>query len=165
MSERLPSPTQRLDTPLGDIVLQPQPGLRVLATAGQDAAVPPLQIHGVAFQFSGDFALAAGRWLLQTASASLRRADWPLRRGATWRQGEASSAAWTKLREVLEARLTDYFHTPDGEILLARGEYVDNHNELATTLAAIRDAERHLDELRDKAASLRRHLGGLRQAI
>jgi hypothetical protein len=165
MTERLPSPTQRLDTRLGDIVLQPLPGLRVLATAGQDAAVPPLQIHGVAFQFSGDFALAAGRWRLQTPAASLRRADWRLRQGATWRQGEASPAAWTRLREVLEARLTDFFHTPDGEILLARGEYVDNYNDLGATLAAIRDAERKLDELREKAASLRRYLGGLRQAI
>jgi hypothetical protein len=44
-----------------------------------------------------------------------------LRQGLTWRQGEASAAAaWTKLREVLEARLTDYLNTPDGEILLAR---------------------------------------------
>jgi len=92
MPEHLPSPTQRLDTPLGDIVLQPLPGLRVHATAGQDG-VPPLQIHGVAYQFSGPFVLAAGRWRLDTATASLRRADWMLRKGSTWRQGEASPAA------------------------------------------------------------------------
>jgi hypothetical protein len=164
MTVHLPSPTQRLDTRLGDIVLQPLPGLRVLATAGQGAGVPPLQIHGVAYQFSGPFILAAGRWRLDTGAASLRRADWMLRQASTWRQGEASPAAWNQLRKVLEPRLTDYLNTPDGEILLARGEYVDNHNELGATLTAIRDTERQLDELREKAASLRRCLGGLRHA-
>jgi hypothetical protein len=118
--------------------------------------LPPLHINGVAFQFSGPFTLAAGRWRLDTGAASLRRADWMLRQGSTWRQGEASPAAWTKLRDTLEARLTDYFKTPQGEILLARGEYVDKHNELAATLTAIRDTERQLDELQEKAESLRR---------
>jgi hypothetical protein len=165
MTDQLPSPTQRLDTSLGHVVLQPLADLRVLATAGQGAGVPPLHIHGVAFQFSGHFLLAAGHWRLDTGTASLRRADWMLRQGSTWKQGEASAAAWRKLREVLEARLTDYLNMPDGEILLARGEYVDKQNELAATLTAIRDTEWRLDELQDKAESLRRCLGQLRQAI
>jgi hypothetical protein len=165
MTQHLSSPTHRLDTRLGDILLQPLADLRVLATAGQGEGVPPLYIHGIAFQFLGHFALTAGHWRLQTDTASLRRADWMLRQASTWRQGDASPTAWRKLREVLEARLTDYFGTPAGEILLARGEYLDKQNELAATLIALRDAERQIDELQQKAESLRRCLGGLRQAI
>jgi hypothetical protein len=161
----LPPPTQTLDTRLGDIMLQPLTYLRILATAGPGEGVPPLRINGVAFEFTGQFELAAGRWLLQRGTASLRRADWMLRQASTWRQGEASPAAWRKLREVLEARLTGYLKTPDGEMLLERGEYVDKQNQFRATLTAIHDAEQRLDELRQKAQSLRRCLGGLRQAI
>jgi hypothetical protein len=165
MTRHLPPPAQTLDTPLGPVLLQPLADLQVLVTAGQDAAVPPLRIHGVAYQFSGHFQLAAGHWRLATAMASLRRAGWMLRQGSTWQHGEASPAAWRQLRQVLEARLTDYLRTPEGEILLARGDHVDKQNELAATLTAIRDTEQQLDELRDKAKSLRRCLGHLRRAI